>query len=314
MTEKYYARINYEGDIADELIEVAEDFEIGEYKRHSLIEVGYEDFNLKLTTSTGNYFVKIFASNRTDSDIERYVSIMNAVTDAKIPHPTLLKSNTNDYLFKTVVGLELVVMQWLDGPTLYDLQTPPISEIRAKLAEIAAKIAQINFKPQFLYDSWSVQNFAAEFKLNQASLTKEDDALVSAALQNYLTLDLNNLPEAFVHGDIISTNVMISDSRPYVIDFSVANWQPRINELAVLASNLFFDLESPRNSQSLLDELIREYSKHATLTDQELAALPIIVDAAHAMHVVGASKTIAQGDHSDENQFWLESGRSGLGA
>lgn len=65
----------------------------------------------------------------------------------------------------------------------------------------------------------------------------------------------------------------------YIIDFSVANIYPRIQELAVLMCNLFFD----ENYKDNYLFLIREYNKHHPLTEYEGEILPLFIQAAHVM-------------------------------
>ena len=57
--QDFQKRISYQGDLKPLLQKVCEDFNLGEYETHEIILIGYEDFNLKLTTDKDNFFVKI---------------------------------------------------------------------------------------------------------------------------------------------------------------------------------------------------------------------------------------------------------------
>lgn len=97
-----------------------------------------------------------------------------------------------------------------------------------------------------------------------------------------------------------------------VIDFAVANYCPRVIELAVMAVDLLFnsnDVEAfPSNWQTALNG----YQEKIQLTDKELQVLPIFVKVAHAMHIIGGTREKAEGNTSEENEYWLNKGRVGL--
>lgn len=95
-----------------------------------------------------------------------------------------------------------------------------------------------------------------------------------------------------------------------IIDFAVANWQPRIVELAVLLSDLFLNQANPTRA---LDWITNEYQKYHKLTLEELEYLPLFIRVSHAMNVLGASYERAQGNTLGENNEWLKLGRIGLG-
>jgi len=66
--------------------------------------------------------------------------------------------------------------------------------------------------------------------------------ILENVLKRYDKIDTKMLPTCFVHGDIIKTNVIMGeDDKPYIIDFSVSNIYPKIQEVAVMAANLLAD-------------------------------------------------------------------------
>jgi Ser/Thr protein kinase RdoA (MazF antagonist) len=127
-------------------------------------------------------------------------------------------------------------------------------------------------------------------------------------------LPIKQLPHRLVHGDIIKTNVMKDKTgKIYIIDFSVANFYPRIQELAVLLCNIFFDENHPDTFMDNYKLALDEYQKGIPLTPLEISSLPLYVKVAHAMHVLCATyEKEAKGNDSAENRYWLELGRKGL--
>ncbi len=52
---------------------------------------------------------------------------------------------------------------------------------------------------------------------------------VEQAMARYAEILVDDLPHTFVHGDFTKANVLNGDDgKVYILDFSVANWYPRI--------------------------------------------------------------------------------------
>lgn len=314
MSERYFDRVDFTGDLAEPLTDISIAFDLGEYQSHEPILLGYEDLNARLNTADGTFFVKFFLKDRTDVECERYARVMQIVVDAGINHPAL--SSTQDQAIYRPKGTNLraVVMEWLESIKNFDNEQPTDEEL-TELIEQAARINQLDVElseSDFIYDSWAISNFPKEYKKWKHVLSDEDKALVEPVLAEYEALDVDSLPKAFVHGDLIRTNVMKTRNGLYVFDFAVSNIYPRIQELAVLLCDMFFDTKSEEETSRLYDLLLSEYQKHIQLTKDELKALPVFVRAAHAMHVLGGARGENQGDGGEENDMWWNLGRTGL--
>jgi len=313
MGDKYLQRIDFKGSLEEKLKEIASVFALGKYLNHKVIDVGYEDFNIELSTHSGKYFIKIFASTRSSEDIKRYVKVMEEVISKGIKHPKLVPTKSGKHLYQDPHDkLQLVVMEWLDGKSFWDLNETPTKQDRLELIRAASLLNQLVYEPPFTYDSWSINNFPAEFEKCSTYLTDEDRNAIKNILTEFQKIDHASLPHSLVHGDLISTNVMKTDAGLYFVDFSVANYLPRIQELAVLLSDLLYDPKDAENSRTLYEVAKKEYCRYIELTTDELQSLPIYIKAAHAMHIIPPSKFIAGGEDNDENRHWLNLGQSGI--
>ena len=306
-------RLDFSGDLNDVFKQVADTFKLGELQSHSLIPVGYEDVNFMLHTSIGKYFVKIFAKTKVQSDIDRYAGNIEAALAAGVPHPTLNKQESGEALFRVSdTKLQLLVMEWVKGKSFWDERRQPTTAEAKEVIQIAAKINGSSHKPTATYDSWAANNIENEFNQYGRTLIGDDKQLVGEVVDDFKKLHIDLLPHCFVHGDLIATNVLVSDAGLYVVDFSVASYYPRIQELAVLFCNLLFDENNEVNSKQLYDDSIQQYRKTIELAEEEVSALGTYTRAAHAMHIIGASKAITRNEDDDENQYWLKLGRTGL--
>ncbi len=312
---KFQERIGYSGDLSVLATKVCQDFKIGEYESHKVITVGYEDLNIILETSQDRFLVKALANFRDQADRERYLQIMQAVNEAGVSHPKLFKSEQGYLHNMDIDGAEvfMFVMQFVDGKTFYDLQEKPTEKEIRLLAKQAALINQIDLKPSYVYDSWAIPNFLKEYEEIRGKLKISDQELIDPVAKEFEALDLDKLPKAFVHGDIIDTNtIRDKEGKLWILDFSVSNYYPRIQEMTMLACDLLLDFSHPEKYERNLKIALDEYQKEIQLTNKELEVLPLYIQASHAMHVIGASKSIIEDGDSEENQDWLKKGREGL--
>ncbi|MBU1975895.1 MAG: phosphotransferase [Nanoarchaeota archaeon] len=317
MEHEFYRRIGYSGSLQEISEVICNDFNLGTFVKNTLLTIGYEDFNVKLETSKGNYFVKIFANFRDLSMCERYVKVMLSANKAGVQHPGLY-SSSQGYLHQITVQntvLRLVVMEYLDGKDLFHLGIKPNEQEIRFLARQAANINGIKIKPTPVYDSWAVANFPKEYHKKWKYLEADDLKRIKQLFEEYEKLHLESLPKCFVHGDIISTNVLKDAKQQlWIIDFAVSNYYPRIQELAVLACNLLFVENKPSETKQNLELALKEYQKHIRLLDIELKSLPVYIKLAHAMHVLCANyEKQVNANALPENEYWLGHGRAGLG-
>ena len=144
-------------------------------------------------------------------------------------------------------------------------------------------------------------------------MPEEDLVLIKPLISKFEELNIERLPHCFVHGDIISTNVIKAKNKLWIIDFAVSNYYPRIQELAVLSCNLFFDEESKKNSTENLKIALKEYQEIVSLTQNEIKALPTYIELAHGMHLLSANyEKVKNNNQTKENEYWINQGRIGL--
>lgn len=312
---KFQKRISYQGDLKPFLQKVSKDFNIGGYQSHEIVPIGYEDFNLFLTTDKGTFFVKVFGTFRDENECLRYVDIIEHAVNAGVSTPKLYKSNQG-YLYQIEFeGVDrLIVMEYIDGKIFYELQTSPTEEEIKFIIKQTALINKIDLKPSLVYDHWAITSLSREYEEKGKCLSEQDNQFVRPLVDAFKSLNVEDLPHCFVHGDITKTNTMKSSKGDIsILDFAVANWYPRIQELSVLLCDLFFDPTKTQNFFLTYKLVLSEYQKYITLTPDEIRSLPIYLKLAHVMHVLLANyEKEANGNTSVENEYFLNMGRRGL--
>lgn len=173
-------------------------------------------------------------------------------------------------------------------------------------------INNLDIRPNFIYDSWAIINFIEEYNQKREYVSDEYKEEFDKLIEEYQAIDFEQLPKAFVHGDIISTNVMLDKYKKiWIIDFAVSNYLPRIIDLAVISCNMCLDKNSKENTYKNISLLLNEYNKYNELTNYELETFGTFYKVANAMHILQTQYIIKTDGDSEENQYWLNEGMIG---
>ncbi|MGB3023684.1 MAG: phosphotransferase [Candidatus Saccharimonadales bacterium] len=288
---------------------------LGRVVSHTLVDVGFEDYNVIVKTEDDHrYFVKVLSKTRSMDEAQRYASIIDAVSGGAINHPKVYRDSEGNILLQLPDGTSMFVMDAIQGRTFFDMGSAPTEEQLRRIVEQAVKIAQLPIAPPYEYDSWAVPNIRDIYDKVQNEIDTPDKSLIDKALQRYEALSIDELPTCFVHGDMTKANIITGDDgKLYVIDFSVANIYPRIQELVVMATSLMFDESHELPLQDRIETLARLYIEHGgELTVVEHDSMYDYALAALAMEYLGSLREgLVHGD-SEEIRHWQHVGISGL--
>jgi Ser/Thr protein kinase RdoA (MazF antagonist) len=309
-------RLDYEGSLDPVIKRLGNAYQIGEPTDFSVIGVGYEDCNVIITTPKEKYVAKIFSKDRTSQDITRYSKIMEKVVKGGVDHPPIIKTKNGKiiYVDTQANGISMVLMQFVIGKSFFELNRAPNEEELQKVLEQAAKVNMIDYKPKYLFESWAIPNIQAMFDRVKKFIKPEDVSLVKKAMTQHDEIQVDRLPHCFVHGDFTKANVLKGDDgKIYILDFSVANWYPRIQELAVIAANLLHDVNHPISLRDKCEVVADKYSKLNLLTPEERNHLYAYSLAGVAMEFMGAhQEKYLNSNDTEETEYWLNLGREGL--
>jgi len=306
-------RLAYSGDLEPVIDRLCVAYNVGTPVGSSVVGVGYEDCNVILETDQDKYLAKMFAKTRSAEDIARYTTIMQKVVEAGVNHPELLTTSSGEVTY-TDSGITLVLMRFVEGNTFFELDRAPDADERKAVLEQAALVNGVDYKPTYLFDSWAIPNIRAMFDKVRRFVEPDDLKLVEQAMARYEAIPIDDLPHCFVHGDFTKTNVLKgNDGKIYILDFSVANWYPRIQELAVIAANLLHNDSDSSSLEERCNQVADEYSQFNSLTDEERKHLPAYALAGIAMEFMGAhQEKHINGNDTDETDYWFKLGREGL--
>jgi len=309
-------RLDYTGSLKPVVDRLCDFYGIGKPNNFSVVEVGYEDCNIAIRTRKGKYLAKIFSKVRTPEDVDRYAEIMRRVVDSGVNHPELTRAKNGDIIYRDrkANGIHMVLMRFVEGKTFLELDRSPDTDELGKVLEQAAMINRIDYQPPYLFDSWAIPNIRLMFDRVQQFISPEDMKLVGEAIFRYDRIPVTSLPHCLVHGDFTKANVIRGDDgQLYILDFSVANWYPRIQELAVITANLLFDKNDSMSLQVKSEMVASEYAEFNPLTEEEKKYLYPYTLAGVAMEFMGShQERFIKGNNSEETKYWFNLGREGL--
>lgn len=305
-----FDRINNTDNIKEILEEICSVYKIGKYKKHEIVEVGYEDFNVILFTTNNRYFVKILNKDRTDRECERLVNIYSTARDNGINVPMIYKSNDKLILEMNIKGtkLRIVLMEYIEGSNMYELGRNLTLEEIEQVAEQAAKIDKIDFNVEPYYDEWTLANFKKEYEKKYDLICEEDKEIVKTVYEEFKEIDLDGFPKTYIHGDIMNANLIKQDDEIWLIDFSAVNYLPRVIELVVIAYGICI-YSDRKDSIKRLNYFLNKYNEKNKITKLELDKFNIVLNAMGAMSIMQASYIKATNENFEENQYWLDKGK-----
>ena len=309
--KNFNKRIGLNTDLKNISKQICNKYDLGNFISNELITIGYEDYNYYLTTSKGKYCIKIFSNIRTRQEIVNYVERIKAVANGQINAPKPLIVN-NEILFELDYAnnhYDICVFEYIDGKNCFELNKKANKEMIKELARQISMINQLDIKPNFIYDAWAIINFEKEYKEKKEYISDKYKEEFDKLLTEFKKINFDKLPKGFVHGDIISTNIMLDkNNKVWIIDFAVSNYLPRIIDLAVTSCNMCLNNNSEENTYENIALLVSEYNKYTPLTEYELSVFSTLYKLANAMHMLQTQYIIKTDGDSAENQYWLNEG------
>ncbi len=312
MTNWFDERLGNTKDIDALLVRAAEYFGVGNLFKHEIITLGFEDYNVKLETDTGNYVLKIFAVENSELRAGRSAKVLGAVMKANISHPHVYSGGEGLVYLDQETGLRSICMDFVSGNTFYKTDPPSDDQLK-KIIEQTVKINRLEINTKHYADEWSVTNIEAMYERTRGVVPLENKKLVEYAINLYRQIPVEQLPVCIVHGDVIKSNVIVGESgNPFLVDFSCTNMYPRIQELAVICANLLNgDGLSVRQRNQKVVVMYKEFG--GELEELEIKWLYNYTAGAIAMEYLGClAEVMESGEDNEEIRYWRELGLSGL--
>ena len=313
---KYYSRIDFIGDINELSLKVCEDFGLIGYLGTKVVELGYEDFNAIISTDSNKYLMKVFANSRDDKEMNDCVKRVCVALENGVVTPKLYENNDGEVLSIIKIGesrFRVILMEYIDGSDFVSLKEKPNLEELKVIVDIASTINKIDYKPDFIYDSWAIPNFCKEYEKKIGYISDEYVKILEPVYSAFKAMAYDNLPKAFVHGDIRSSNFMRDvNGKIWIIDFNVSNYIVRLNEIAVICYDTAVIMNDRKESKKRINYVFDMWCKNVGATDVEKASFELLFKVANAINVMNVLWMKETGGFSSENNGHLAIGLFGL--
>lgn len=195
---RYYNRIDYIEDINILSSLVAKEYKLGDVIDTYVIEIGYEDFNAIISTSTGKYLMKVFRNSRSDEEVYQCINRSYIAGQNNVKTPKIYKNSKNDIV--TIINylnsrFRVSVIEYIDGNNFFDLNRKPTLEELKKIVDIGSNLNKINYKPNFIYDTWAITSFCKEFEKKKKYLEKKYLEIVKPIFNRFKNFEYDKLPK-----------------------------------------------------------------------------------------------------------------------
>ena len=312
--DDFSKRIGLNTELKNISLEVCKNYKLGEFVSNEVITMGYEDYTYKLTTSKGDFCVKIFNKNRSLDDIKLFMDRLKVISNSKVSSPKMLSVNDDTLFVLDYEGniYNICVFEFVYGKNLFGFSNSSLKDIIKEIAYQTATINNLEIETEFVYDCWSIANFCCEYNKKKNYLASDDRKYFEDLIIRFKNIDFDMLPKGFVHGDIRNTNVIFDNNKKiWIIDFSVSNILPRIIDLAVIASSICLDKNSKDNTYNNIYLLLYEYNKYNKLTKYEIDNFYLFYEIGNAVNILQTEYNKKNKDDL-ENSYWMSMGRLGL--
>ncbi len=313
---RYYSRIDEIDDISNLSKLICNEYSLGTHYNTSVIEIGYEDFNAIISTSNGKYLMKVFRNSRSDQEVYECIDRSYTAWKNNVQTPEIYK-NSNDEIV-TIINYKnsrfrVSVIEYIDGKSFFDLNQKPTTNELSEIVDIAYNLNVMDYKPNFIYDTWAITSFCDEFDKKCQYLDKNHVEMIRPIYDRFKNFDYDKLPKSFVHGDMMSTNLMVDkNGKVWVIDFSVSNYTARLNEIVVICDDVAMIYGNKEESEKRIIAAFEQWCNKLNATQLEKDSFQMLFDVANAINILNPLYEIATGNDSEETKMHLNAGIFGL--
>jgi len=307
--ENIYNRIGKEIDLEKLSLEICSKYGIGKYIQYKIIKnAGIDDLSYILYTDISKYIVKIINHNKTIRDINQFIKKNKIISSNNIKAPKIILNNGN-YLYGTELDglyINCCVIEYIDGKDLYTKGEKILKEDIDKLINIIIPMHKIKDELEIDYDEYCFMRIREVYAKTKDRIPEKLNDEVKEFLKEYNKIQFSKLPLCFIHGDLISSNIMKDTSgKLWLIDFYESGTGVRILDIVKILNSVIFLYYDKKNSKQLEKYFLSQYQKYLKLTDYELEVLPILRKAdSYVGLMLGEYDLLTE--EKEETRFWLK--------
>ncbi|WP_033073068.1 homoserine kinase [Sphingopyxis sp. MWB1] len=258
----------------DDLAALVARYDIGTVQSCKGIAEGVENSNFLLETSGGRFILTLYEKRVSEGDLPFFVDLLAHLARSGCPVPAMIADREGKAI-QRISDRAACIIQFLPG---ISLTHPNGAQCEAAGAALGAM-----HKALAAYEGARDNSMGhAQWRAVAAGAGDLDsvlpglDAIVTDELAYLDAHWPSGLPAHVIHADLFPDNVlMLGDRVTGLIDFYFAATDFRAYDLAVTHAAWTFSDDGQSCDPALAQGLMRGYASDVTLTDAEIAAMPI---------------------------------------
>lgn len=194
-------------------------------------------------------------------------------------------------------------MEYIDGSDLYSINKQITKQDIEKLIDILIPLHKIEDKIENKeYDEYCFMKIKEDYQKTKNVLPKDIKVQVEEIIEDFEKIKLEKLPKCFIHGDLISSNIMKDKKEDlWLVDFYQSGIGVRILDIVKILNSVIYNYNYEQGTEEL-----EQYNKRMLLTEYELESLPILRKIDVCVGMMMETFDAIEGRDNEENQYWLE--------
>lgn len=311
--QKLLLRTNLKTPFDAFLEDVKKAYNFKEIYRYIPILDGYEEANIKLITEKGNYYIKIFAKERTLELVESYVNVLVEAEKKNVALIRLVEGENGFFntIQESIIPVYYYITHSFEGEDFSQI-VPTLDDMINIINEVA-KFNTLYFPILPGYDSWGNKNLVSEYQQTVQQIPKDTIEMVKPIVDEMSQLDDTKFSKSIIHGDLQRKNVLKNKKGEYcLVDLSCMRIDAKVYELSIFLAWFCLDENNWKDRENIIKTVISKYSRVHTLSQKEMQSLPLLIKAAYAGYLRKTSWLIGGGDISQETRDWFEKSKKML--
>jgi homoserine kinase type II len=250
-------------------------YDVGELRSYKGIAEGVENSNFLVHAGTGSYILTLYEKRVAAGDVPFFLALMEHLAKRGITCPQPVKNRGGESL-GTLCGRPAAIVTFLDGMWMRRPDASNCAAVGEALAQM--HLAGADFAGQ-RKNALSVGGWRPLFEQAAERADSVQQGLRSAIEEELGRLEKTwpaDLPQGVIHADLFPDNVFfLNDRLSGLIDFYFACTDTLAFDVAICLNAWCFE---PDHSYNVTKgrSLLTAYIKTRSLSDAELAALPLL--------------------------------------
>ena len=250
-------------------------YDVGELRSYKGIAEGVENSNFLVHAGTGSYILTLYEKRVAAGDVPFFLALMEHLAKRGITCPQPVKNRGGESL-GTLCGRPAAIVTFLDGMWMRRPDASNCAAVGEALAQM--HLAGADFAGQ-RKNALSVGGWRPLFEQAAERADSVQQGLRSAIEEELGRLEKTwpaDLPQGVIHADLFPDNVFfLNDRLSGLIDFYFACTDTLAYDVAICLNAWCFE---PDHSYNVTKgrNLLAAYIKTRSLSDAELAALPLL--------------------------------------